>query len=79
MSAMSQNIITCILCERTVPSEDLPRSHRPRYFDDVVICPSCLDGDRYGYGDNGAAVRRCLETRGAAGERPPGERRTPGS
>jgi hypothetical protein len=73
---MSQKVVTCIVCDRTVPPEDLGRSHRPRYFDDVVICPACLDGERHGYGDNAAAVRRCLEARRAGGTPVEGAART---
>ena len=57
--------ITCLVCDRTVSIEEAARSHRPRHFDDVVICPECVAGERDGYGENAASVRRQL-----AGRRP---------
>ena len=58
--------ITCLVCDRVVSAEDAARSHRPRHFDDVVICPECVAGERDGYGENAESVRRQLERRGRA-------------
>jgi hypothetical protein len=55
--------VTCLVCDRTVSPEEAARSHRPRHFDDVVICPDCVAGERDGYGENAAAVRRQLAAR----------------
>jgi hypothetical protein len=59
---MTTDPITCLVCDRVVGADEVARSHRPRYFDDVVICPECADGERHGYGENAEAVRRCLES-----------------
>ena len=56
--------ITCLVCDRVVPPEDVDRSHRPRHFADVVICPECVAGERDGYGENAESVRRQLDQRG---------------
>ncbi len=55
--------ITCLVCDRVVSPQDVSRSHRPRYFDDTVICPECVAGERDGYGENAEAVRRQLARR----------------
>jgi hypothetical protein len=65
---MAAETIICIVCERVVPEGEIARSHRPKYFDDVVICPECVDGERHGYGENGTAVRRWLAARGGGGQ-----------
>ncbi len=61
---MASRTVTCILCEKVVSPDDVGRSHRPRYFDDVVICPACLEAERMGHGKNAASVRRQLATHG---------------
>jgi|RhiMetdeSRZDD1v2_1073273.scaffolds.fasta_scaffold784828_2 hypothetical protein len=64
---MTADPIICLVCERVVPDGELARSHRPRYFDDVVICPDCVEGERHGYGENATAVRRDLAARRGGG------------
>lgn len=60
---MSGQPITCVLCDRAVGPDQMAESHRLPFFDNVVICPDCLRGERDGYGDNAAAVRRSLAAR----------------
>ena len=57
---MTVEPITCVLCDRVVRTEEVARSHRLRFFDDVVICPDCLEGEQRGYGEHADAVRRSL-------------------
>jgi hypothetical protein len=58
---MSTLVITCVLCDRVVPPNELERSYQLRHFDDVVICPECWQGERFGHGKTAAHVRDCLE------------------
>jgi hypothetical protein len=55
--------ITCLVCDRVVRPEEVSRSHRPRHFDDTVICPECMAGERDGYGENAEVVKRQLAQR----------------
>lgn len=55
---MTNQTVTCILCENVVSPDDVGRSFKPKYFDDVVICPACLEAERMGHGKNAASVRR---------------------
>lgn len=64
---MGDQTVTCVLCEKAVPPDDLGRSFRPKYFDDVVICPACLEAERAGYGENAANVRRQLARQRSGG------------
>jgi hypothetical protein len=61
--------ITCLVCDRVVGPAEVARSHRPQHFDDVVICPECVAGERDGYDENAEAVRRQLEKRKQASAR----------
>ncbi|MGH7267900.1 MAG: hypothetical protein ACREMB_24045 [Candidatus Rokuibacteriota bacterium] len=61
--------ITCLVCDRVISPEEASRSHRPRYFDDAVICPECVAGERDGYGENAEVVQRQLAKRAGPGGR----------
>ena len=60
---MTDKTVTCILCEKIVSPDDVGRSFKPKYFDDVVICPACLEAERMGHGENAASVQRQLARR----------------
>lgn len=57
----------CLLCERTISgAEAVSAYHVPR-FPGMVLCPTCLNGERFGYGVN--AERVAVELRQLQGRR----------